>query len=393
MRRRTLALLFPLILSVLSATLYAENTRPEKDILGKEKRLEDVHRHLREEKKIVKDVARKESSILGELEAINKNLITKREELAKIETSLESIRSEADLTGANISRLDTERRRFSERLKLRLRSMYKLKRGESLRIFLSTDTSTEMSRRLKYLTSVMTSDAKLINAFEKSLKALKIEKAKLTRLEGALETAHDASISKKAEAERAQQEKSVILNQARLEKSRRERIVKELEDAALELTSLINKLKSEKDAATDADIADGEGFASLKGRMPRPVDGAIVSHYGKVKHPKFQTVTFNNGILIEAPAGTPVKSVYDGKVIYADWLKGYGQVLIIDHGRGFYTLFAHLSKMLKGLHDTVGKGDEVGLVGDSGAQTSAGLYFEIRQRGVPRDPAAWFAAK
>ncbi|MBE7414254.1 MAG: peptidoglycan DD-metalloendopeptidase family protein [Deltaproteobacteria bacterium] len=115
--------------------------------------------------------------------------------------------------------------------------------------------------------------------------------------------------------------------------------------------------------------------------------------YSKVRHPKVNTVTFNIGITIESPLGQPVKNVYAGKVIYVGWLKGYGQVMIIDHKGGFYTLYAHLGKVLKDTGDEVESGAEVGLIGDSGPEGRPGLYFEIRQKGVPRDPMAWLSTR
>ena len=104
-------------------------------------------------------------------------------------------------------------------------------------------------------------------------------------------------------------------------------------------------------------------------------------------------MTFNNGITIEAPLGETIKSVYDGKVIYVGWLKGYGQVMIIDHKGGYYTLFAHLGRALMETGQEAAKGADVGLVGDSGPEGKAGLYFEIRQKGVPRDPMGWLSAR
>ncbi|MEK7774234.1 MAG: peptidoglycan DD-metalloendopeptidase family protein, partial [Deltaproteobacteria bacterium] len=86
-------------------------------------------------------------------------------------------------------------------------------------------------------------------------------------------------------------------------------------------------------------------------------------------------------------------NVYDGKVVYVGWLKGYGQVMIIDHKGGYYTLFAYLSKVLKERGDAVKEGAEVALAGDTGPDSTQGLYFEVRHRGVPRDPLTWLAAK
>ena len=131
--------------------------------------------------------------------------------------------------------------------------------------------------------------------------------------------------AKKRDAEAEKRKKGRLLARIKREKGRTEAMVDELTAAAEELTKLLKDLK----ASDDIDISGG-GFAAMRGRLDMPVKGRIVTSYGKVTHPRFKTVTFNNGIVIDAPAGTPVKSVHDGVVAYTGWLKGYGQIMIVD---------------------------------------------------------------
>jgi len=121
------------------------------------------------------------------------------------------------------------------------------------------------------------------------------------------------------------------------------------------------------------------------------VEGKVVSIYGKVEHPKFHTITFNNGIEIAANIGTEVRSVYNGRIAYSGWFRGYGKVVIVEHGGGYYTLFARLSKIVKDINSTVEKGDVLALVGDTGSIKGPHLYFEVRQKGIPLDPLNWVA--
>ena len=190
-------------------------------------------------------------------------------------------------------------------------------------------------------------------------------------------------------AERLRRSKMALLRGVRREKNKSLGVARELEQAAIELKRLLERLRSEGPGAPRS----RGGFASMKGRLPKPVAGRVVSFYGKVRHPRFKTVTFNNGIIIRASAGKPVKSVYSGKVIYTGWLKGYGQLMILDNGSGFYTLFAYLDKILKERGETVKKGEEIALVGETGIDASAGLYFEIRERGVSVNPLKWLVSK
>ena len=123
--------------------------------------------------------------------------------------------------------------------------------------------------------------------------------------------------------------------------------------------------------------------------MSLPAKGEIVSHFGKHKHPEFNSFTFNNGISIAAPLNSDIKTVYDGEVIFADKFKGYGNMIIIDHGGGYFTLYAHASSILKKVGTTVSKNEVVAHVGDSDSSAGSQLYFEIRYQGKPVDPGPW----
>lgn len=393
---RALSLILALLFIAVSSGegVSAPRKKTKQEIIKNEKTLEDVKKQITEEKKTVKAITEKETSVLEELEKINKNINAKREELKKAETSLARLQRDVNSTNANINRLERERKSLTVRLKQRLAAMYKMRTGEAVQVLFSSESPKDLGRRHKYLTLIMDTDSRLIEGYGENVKKLEGEKARLKSLGGELEAERKNALSRKKEAEALQKEKSVLLASVRQEKDRRVQVIGELEEAAKALSDLIKELRAKEEAAPiPSPDETGTGFGAMKGKLFMPVDGDVISSYGKVKHPKFQTITFNNGIMIEAPVGTPVKNIYDGNVIYVGWLKGYGQVMIIDHGGGYYTLFAHLSKVLTEKGEAVKRGDEVALVGDTGPQSTAGLYFEIRQKGVPRDPSAWFAEK
>jgi septal ring factor EnvC (AmiA/AmiB activator) len=234
---------------------------------------------------------------------------------------------------------------------------------------------------------IMETDARLLDKCENNLVLVAKERARLNGLEKDLSTARGKLKIAKRQTESRLKEKNKLLQGVKRKKARHLKLVKEFEGAKVELAELISMLRKQADRGLKGE------FAAMKGRLVMPVKGKVVSFYGKVKHPKFRTVTFNNGIVIEAPFGSRINSVYKGKVVYVGWLKGYGQVMIIEHGDGFYTLYGHLYKVLKQRGETVDRGEEVGLVGDSGVHDVSGLYFEVRQGGVPRDPMAWIASR
>ena len=138
------------------------------------------------------------------------------------------------------------------------------------------------------------------------------------------------------------------------------------------------------------DLPAGE-FGKLKGSLMRPVEGKITKKFGKDKHPKFGTVTFNNGVNIKAPAGAPIKAVAAGRVEFVDWISGYGNCIILNHGGGYYTLYAHTSQIFVRTGQMVSLGDVIGEVGDSGSLNGYECHFEIRKSKQALDPMKWFA--
>lgn len=398
MRGIKLFLILTVTLGLAFSAAASDKRSSRQDFIRKSKKLEDVKKQIREEEKSVRTISEKETNILGDLETINKDLVVKREELDRIQRQLAGVQKKVNAANANIERLEKERDVLSGRLKSRLKAMYKMRRGEYLSLIFSSESPRDLGRRHKYLTIIMDSDSNLISGYEKTLSSLEDEKNRLTALSSELGSVKSSALAAKNETLKLQRRKTAFLSGIKKEKERRIKVLGELEEAAAELKDLLNQLRAEeekeekKGAAGEAPFS-GAGFGAMRGKLNMPVTGPVVSSYGRVKHPRFQTVTFNNGIMIEAPADTPVKSVYDGKVIYVGWLKGYGQVLIMDNGGGYYTLFANLSKVLKEKGEVAEKGTDVGLVGDTGASAATGLYFEIRHKGVPRDPMGWFAAR
>jgi septal ring factor EnvC (AmiA/AmiB activator) len=127
-------------------------------------------------------------------------------------------------------------------------------------------------------------------------------------------------------------------------------------------------------------------FAGMRGKLTWPITGRLEARFGQQRA---GTVRWD-GVVIAAPRGTPVKAIYRGRVVYADWLAGLGLLMIIDHGGGFLSLYGHNEQLFRAVGDQVAAGDTVAGVGDSGGRAQPGLYFEIRQGARPLDPAPWF---
>jgi septal ring factor EnvC (AmiA/AmiB activator) len=170
-----------------------------------------------------------------------------------------------------------------------------------------------------------------------------------------------------------------------------------LQESENRLKSLMASLPvTEEELAVDAEQAkefslDGDDsselksdFSTLKGKLPWPVSGRLAQKFGS---PRSEGAW--DGVLIDAREGMEIKAVTRGKVVYAEWLRGYGLLTIIDHGQGYMTLYAFNQSLYKRMGDLVEAGDVIASVGQSGGRSQAGLYFGIRKKGVPIDPLEW----
>jgi len=159
-----------------------------------------------------------------------------------------------------------------------------------------------------------------------------------------------------------------------------------LSDKAARLERLLQRL-SQSSAAPAADASGG--IRPWKGVLDWPARGTLVETFGRHRHPRFDAWTFSNGISLALPAGTPVRAVYGGRAIYAQWLAEYGNLVILDHGDGMLTLYAWLQAVSVKPGDPVAAGGEVGLAGYGPGRDESGVYFEVRDRQKAQDPVAW----
>lgn len=134
---------------------------------------------------------------------------------------------------------------------------------------------------------------------------------------------------------------------------------------------------------------DDEAFIRQKGRLTAPVPGRIISRYGKVQTGDYKSFTFQSGIDIRVERGEPVRSVFKGEVMFAQWLKGYGNLVIINHGDNYYTLYAHVEEVFKKKGEQVGTGEVIATAGDTGSIKGLCLHFEVRHHGKPVNPMTW----
>lgn len=378
--------------------------------------LKEVQRELGRERQKVKDARRKEESLSRELSALEDDLKNKTRLVKDLETKLRGSSQRIAKLSREIDGTDSRLQRSRTLLRQRLRAMYKQGRMGYVGVLLSADDFSGAGRRLKYLSALAAQDQRLIRAYNTNLTDLSEKRAEFARYKKEVSEATAKAASTRNQIVEEQRRYRVLLAKVREDKAGHLAAVKELEKSAKDLQTLIARLQSDEErqrrasrAAPKREGARGQGggkepqesldlpddgrFERLRGRLPWPASGTLASTFGRQEHPRFRTVTFNRGIEITAPQGRDIVAVAEGTAIYADWFKGYGRLVILDHGSGYFTLYAHASDILIKTGDTVSGGQIIAKVGDSGSLEGPQLYFELRHKGKPQDPLTWLRSR
>jgi murein hydrolase activator len=195
----------------------------------------------------------------------------------------------------------------------------------------------------------------------------------------------EEAVDQRKQATARREEHEALLAALRSARGLHERAAAEARDQAVRLAEFVATLPPR------AAVAGPTGFAVRRGRLALPAPGPITQGFGRVMNPKFNTVTVQNGLDVGAPAGAPVRAIAPGRVVHAGWFKGYGNLVIVDHGDGYHSLVAHLGAVQTATGEAVEAGTVLGRVGDSGSLKGPYLYFELREHGRPVDPRPWLA--
>jgi murein DD-endopeptidase MepM/ murein hydrolase activator NlpD len=232
----------------------------------------------------------------------------------------------------------------------------------------------------------MSHDSRIFENFQKRWKQFKEEERKLSEAKEKMVQFETAALRKKNEIEKEKGNKSKFLKTIKNKKIYFIQARKELLKASENLNSLIAKLEQKKIAGEEL------SFVDKKGHLFFPVNGKIVNRFGRIRDKRFQSYIINNGLNLKVKKGTEVHPIYQGSVLFAGSLEGYGNLIILGHGDKYHSLYGHLEKILVQTGDYVYEDRPIGLSGDSGSLVGETLYFELRHEGKPIDPAPWLQA-
>lgn len=366
------------------------------DALQSERRkLEHTQKQLGEERAKAAEARRRETSLLAELEKIDRRLADKQGEVARLDARVQRVQAEVQGLRGEIRKLETSRGGQQDVLARRLRMIHKIvNQGAALPLILAED-AVARAAVIRQLGSLAALDARLIREYRLTSDNLADRKGREEARQRELAALRAEAKQEHAEVDREAGRRRALLARVRDERAYHDRMVGELTEASRRLETFIRDLQARQRRVAKAPPprppgdTPSVGFGELRGRLPWPASGRVLTAFGPQVHPRFGTKTFRNGVDIEAGEGAAVGAVYAGHVVYTGWFKGYGNLIILDHGHDYYTLYAHVAEILVKEGDDVRQAQRIGTVGDTGSLGGPRLYFEVRYQGKPQDPEQW----
>ncbi len=346
-----------------------------------------IQEKIDEEKRKLTAAQEREASVLNELDEVNKRLNATETDLRKYRSTLRQTEAAINSITVEMEKIKRSLERQKNWIRRKLRAMNRLGYGgDVLTQVLSAEDMAQLMRTWKYLEHVALYEHKVMKTYRENLQKLDTEQKKLEGLSLEFKARQEKVKSKEAELAEKKKEKETILYSVRTEKATRQKMISELKEASRRMLEIIKE-------STKTDDYEGKGFTQLKGKLLWPAEGKIAIPYGSHKDPQFDTPVFRNGIHIQTDSPGDARSVFGGKVIFAEWFKGFGQLVIINHGSGYHTLYGNLAEIFSKVGDIIKENQVIGKVGTSGVLNAQGIYFEIRYKGKPLDPAQWLKKK
>ncbi len=323
----------------------------------------------------------------AELQRLEQSLTRLRELIRASDRRLADLDRRLAEEQGELRRLQHELAETRRVLEKRLAAMYKGGGEGSARALLSrASTPLELAERYAFMARIARHDRALADSYREQAEAVELAVAELGRLREAQAAQAAQRRAEEGTLQAAGKAKQQLLAELRRDQASLATALKELRARAARLSALVKKLERAKSTFAGKPTE----FTAQRGRLTWPVTGRVRIGFGATRHPELGTMIDSNGLEIAVAPQSPVKSIWKGRVLYAGALKGFGNLMIIDHGDKFYSLYAHAASFRRKVGDTVAAGEVIALSGHEGRDA---LYFEIRRQGVPINPLPWLAPR
>ena len=363
-----------------SSTVFAskkeDRSRYQTKLDGIQKDISKVRGHLKGNKK-------KRSHVLTELKTLESKISINSRILKQLTKDAEKIKSQKMAFENELKNIDSELNRQRDVLSRQIRSAYGMGQQQGIKLLLNQQDIEKIGRTHKYFNYLNDARQAQISTF---LKTIQQKQQTETKFQQALLKQNKLlkkRKEKKSLREKQQQERKELLTEISDKIKNQESTLSSLQTSRNKIENLLESLG---ELLATIPTENAANFKSLKGKLPWPVKGQFLGKFGQSKH---HGGLKWNGVLIKVKSGTPVRAISSGQVAFSDWLQGFGFITIVDHGRGFMSLYGHNETLLKQSGEWVQAGEVIASAGDSGGQQQSGVYFEIRSHGKPVNPNSW----
>lgn len=343
-------------------------------------KLSDVQQAIKEKQSTINKTVKDRSALEKQLKLDDVAIGKSAKAINQTTTELTEVQQKITELEQSKNVLIKQKKRQEQLLAQQLRTAYSSGHHDYLKLILNQEDPAKVQRTLTHFNYLNDARIKEIEQFQETLSELLL-----------VTTEHEEKVASLKQLQQQQTQQKLALEN---NKKARASTIAALNETLLTSKQQLSQLQKEEDnlvaalkrlAALSRPPANLSGLSKLKKKLRWPVKGNIVRSYGSQK----QGYLTWKGVLMTAPLGRQVTTIHDGKILFADWLKGYGLVTVIDHGDGYMSLYGHNQTLLKNVGDRVEEGEPIALIGQSGGQNRPALYFEIRHKGKAVNPKFW----
>jgi len=370
---------------ILAVFLFSPLIHSQERVEDYERRLQEIATQIDELRIQIKRGERKKTSILSQLDKIsfNKRLIKK--EMSLYDIQMKKSNTELAALDKKIPELKAQLEKEKGSIAKILAILYKYGRIDFIDFIIEADDMGTFLQGNKQLVLLAQHQDQIVADYLQTLNELHAAEIKIEEKKTEISQLIQRAQQKQQDLETEEQKNRELIRQIEQNKATHKKTMEELEGRAEQLQNLMKKILNNKIPPTINLIP----LYEKKGALPWPITGRVVSRFGLQRHPRFNTTTMNNGVEIAPRKSMFVKCIHPGTVAYTDYFQGYGNLLIIDHGMSYYTLYGHCSDFLVRKGDPVQADQTIAVVGDYSSLKGATLYFEIRYKTKPLNPLQW----
>ena len=349
---------------------------------GEQAKLETLSSEISQLQKKLRITRTERDKSAARLRAIELQSAETRRGVLKLDKEIRLLGTELSKLYSQQKQLDNQRHRQAGQVAQELSAAYRLGREEPLKVLLNMENPEEIGRTLKYYEHIVKARSKILEDYQSTIRELDTVEQALLSKQNALADKKGQLLAIQQTLSNEKKQRSALLQGSRQQIKSKEGRITKLNLERKQLESIISALQKH---LKNLKIPDNQPFSQRRGKLPWPVKGRVGHSFGSARgsHLKW------HGWLLNARDASPVKAIHHGRVVFSDYLRGQGLLVIVDHGDNYLSLYAHNQVLLKETGDWVHPGEVIAKVGNTGGLERSALYFEIRRKGKAIDPKRW----